>query len=449
MGVVDTEYSDDLPLRCFAWLGGPFSGVARCPALPIRAPRASAATSSRLAPPAAATAATMRPSTRGAGESVTRSRTEGSSSRSSASSALSTALPRSMRTTTPSGPSARPMASMIATASVPNVASSRPAATSILSRRPCSISAARATAAPASARLWETTTNPTPLWASTADESAAWLSVISTALRSWSCLLSVMNPANGSERRIRRRFEQEGHRRGTGIKVPHAPFAQIARTSLTGQHRHRRVAACGGGIPGSFQPSGEGSVLRERALQGIDRRRQGVIHGLVAWPGLAAIDDAHEPGSKGSRDVGCRDGFGGGSQRAAHPHEQRPEQGPARPSDRGHQRHPHLAQQGAGRRRRAFVERGHGGLHAPVHVRAVVGIADRRVELGQELTVLSDEVRKPAHPLLEDRRGHVLAHRQMPHLNAEVLTGASQRESSSSSTLSKVIDTPAMSSEVM
>ncbi len=38
---------------------------------------------------------------------------------------------------------------------------------------------------------------------------------------------------------------------------------------------------------------------------------------------------------------------------------------------------------------------------------------------------------------------------QMPHLNAGVLTGASQRERSSSSTLSSVIDEPAMSSEVM
>ena len=38
---------------------------------------------------------------------------------------------------------------------------------------------------------------------------------------------------------------------------------------------------------------------------------------------------------------------------------------------------------------------------------------------------------------------------QMPHLSAEVFTGASQSESSSSSTLSRVIDAPAMSSEVM
>ena len=85
----------------------------------------------------------------------------GSWSRSSASSALRTALPRSMSTTTPAGPSACSMACMIATASVPKVVSSSPAATSIRRGRPCSISAARATAERASVRLWETTTSPT------------------------------------------------------------------------------------------------------------------------------------------------------------------------------------------------------------------------------------------------------------------------------------------------
>ena len=120
----------------------------------------------------------------GAGESVTRSRIEASWSRSSASSVLSTALPRSMSTTTPAGPSARSMASMIATASVPNVVSSSPAATSILSGRPCSISAARATAERASVRLWETTTSPTPCSALGVGESPERLSVMSTALRS-------------------------------------------------------------------------------------------------------------------------------------------------------------------------------------------------------------------------------------------------------------------------
>ena len=137
------------------------STSARCAALPNNAPRASAATSKRSAPPAAATAATTSPSTIGAGDSTTRSRIVGSDKRSRASSVLRTALPRSIRTTTPAAPSTCSMASLMATASVPNVASSRPAATPKRTARPCNISDANATAARASARLWETTTMPT------------------------------------------------------------------------------------------------------------------------------------------------------------------------------------------------------------------------------------------------------------------------------------------------
>ena len=76
------------------------------------------------------------------------SRAVGSSSRSRASSALRTALPRSIRTTTPAGPSTFSIASLTCTASVPNVVSSSPAATSIRTGRPCSISPASAERGP-------------------------------------------------------------------------------------------------------------------------------------------------------------------------------------------------------------------------------------------------------------------------------------------------------------
>ena len=80
---------------------------------------------------------------------------------------------------------------------------------------------------------------------------------------------------------------------------------------------------------------------------------------------------------------------------------------------------------------------------------AVVGVTDRGVQLGQVVPVLGHERGEGPHPLVEDRRGHAFAQGQMPHLNAAVLTGASQSESSSSSTLSSVTDAPAMSREVM
>ena len=76
------------------------TGSARCDCFAANDPTASAATSSGAAPPAAATAATTRPSTSGAAHSTARSRTSGSTM-SSAISAESTALPRSIRTTTP------------------------------------------------------------------------------------------------------------------------------------------------------------------------------------------------------------------------------------------------------------------------------------------------------------------------------------------------------------
>ena len=101
----------------------------------------------------------------------------------------------------------------------------------------------------------------------------------------------------------------------------------------------------------------------------------------------------------------------GVAERGAHPQEERPEQRTARTADGRDERHPDLGEQRPGVGRRALVERGHGGLHAPVHVRAVVGVADRGVELGQVVPVLGDERGEGPHPLLEDRRGHALSSR--------------------------------------
>ncbi len=81
---------------------------------------------------------------------------------------------------------------------------------------------------------------------------------------------------------------------------------------------------------------------------------------------------------------------------------------------------------------------------------AVVGVADRGVELGQVVPVLGDECGEARVPTRRGppwSRGQPL--RQIPHLSAGVRTGASQSESSSSSTLSRVTDVPAISSEVM
>ena len=137
------------------------------------------------------------------------------------------------------------------------------------------------------------------------------------------------------------------------------------------------------------------------------------------------------------------------AERAAHPQEERPEQRSARAADRGDQRHPDLGEERAGGRRRAassaataaFMPR---SMFDPWSASPIAASSSVRWSLFSV-----DQLREAAHPVLEDRRGHVLSQCQMPHLSAAVFTGASQSESSSSSTLSRVTDAPAMSSEVM
>ncbi len=50
-----------------------------------------------------------------------------------------------------------------------------------------------------------------------------------------------------------------------------------------------------------------------------------------------------------------------------------------------------------------LVERGDGRLHPAIHVGAVVGVADRGVEIGQLVPVLGDEPGELADPLLAGR----------------------------------------------
>ena len=93
------------------------------------------------------------------------------------------------------------------------------------------------------------------------------------------------------------------------------------------------------------------------------------------------------------------------------------------------------------------VELGHHRLHAAVHVHAVVGVADRRVELRELVAALRDRRREGAQPGAHLARGDGVVH--APHRRPGVFTGASQSAVRSSSSRSSVIEQPAMSSEVM
>ena len=323
VGVLDGEDADDSSARPRTGAGAsPSVGDDRWADLPISASRASAATSARLAPPAAATAATMRPSTMGAGESVTRSRIEGSRSRSSASSALSTALPRSMSTTTPAGPSARSIASLMLTASVPNVVSSRPAATSISDG--AAVQHLRRQGDRGAGEAAAVRDDDQPDAVPGVEVGVVCRSALCTvhSLRSLSRLTPIGRAAQNG---LGGRFEQQGDGRRARILMAHAALAEVAGPALARQHRRRRVPTRRGGVAGELQRGGQRLVLAEGGVQRVDGRRQRVVHRLVAGPGLAAVDDAAEPGPQRGREVGRRDGLGV-AERAAHPQEEGPEQ---------------------------------------------------------------------------------------------------------------------------
>ena len=106
------------------------------------------------------------------------------------------------------------------------------------------------------------------------------------------------------------------------------------------------------------------------------------------------------------------------------------------------------------------VELAEHGLQAAVHVDAVVGIADRRVELGQVRPCARRSWRRTPAPTRRRRRTatlnrpppravRVTVAGQAPQRSPAVLTGASHSFVKSSFSFSSVIEQPAISSDVM
>src|SRR5690606_25188965 len=310
---------------------------------------ASLAAVARSAPAPAATEAAMSPSTRGALVSRTRAARSGSRN-SRAISAESTAEPRSRSTSTPSPASALPIASDTATASVPKVCSSRPAATSMTGRpsgSPSDISEARATAASARARLWLTTTMP----------------IIEG---SW--------PA-GSCQRACRGLQQQRGAGGAGVDVSPAALAQVAGPSLAGDQALGLVAALGGCLGRRLERLLQATAGADRRVERVQRGRERVIHRLVAGLRLPACHDALDTGAQrpadllGPRVLDAREG-------TRHTQEERPVEGSARPADVADQAHPDLLEVGVDRGELLVVHQPRGARHPAVHVDAVVGVAD-------------------------------------------------------------------------
>ncbi len=126
-------------------------------------------------------------------------------------------------------------------------------------------------------------------------------------------------------------------------------------------------------------------TLQGGVLEGVDRWRQGVVHRLVAGLGLAAGDDAVETSTQSGREALRIEG-GDLPRTRAETEEEGTEQRSAGAAHGAHQDHADLLEQrrGAGRRI-ATVQRREHRRHPPVHVRAMIGVADRGIELGQLL----------------------------------------------------------------
>jgi hypothetical protein len=175
---------------------------------------------------------------------------------------------------------------------------------------------------------------------------------------------------------------------------------------------------------------------------------QRVEHRLVSELWLAARGQPVEagpqrPGKVVGGQLGTR--TGGGTE----PQEERSVEGTAGTADAAHQREADQLEQLVGRRRMGAVEFLDHGAHPTVHVDPVVAVTDGRVEVGEVGSVLVDQRGERADPLLQpgDRHGAV-GHGWVPQVIAGVRTGASHNLISSSSTLRRVIEQPAISNEV-
>ena len=178
--------------------------------------------------------------------------------------------------------------------------------------------------------------------------------------------------------------------------------------------------------------------------EGLDGGHQRVHHRLVARLGLAALLDPGDAGLDRLRPPAEVElGLAGG--RRSHAHEQRPVQRACGTAHLRDESHPDRLQQRADVVAVDLREFLGGGAHPAVHVGAVVAVPDRRVEPDEFHAMLGDRRRVVLDPGSHVGGGD--AHQ--PRCSAGVSTGASHTRVSSSSSLSSVIEQPAISSEVM
>jgi hypothetical protein len=215
-----------------------------------------------------------------------------------------------------------------------------------------------------------------------------------------------------------------------------------------GDHRDGRVASGGSCCRRGRECGGDVRVIRDGLVVGLECGDDRIEHRLVPRVRLAAFDHPVERRMEGVAETRCVE-FGGVAAGGPEAQEEGAVQGAGGSSDAHHQGHAgDLAEPGHVLRRSRLEFLGHRG-GPPGEVEAVVGIADRPVEVREVVLLIGDGIPPSAEPVDQLCRRDPCTHRHIPHRSPAVSTGASQSRSMSSSALSSVRVQPAMSRLVM
>ena len=168
--------------------------------------------------------------------------------------------------------------------------------------------------------------------------------------------------------------------------MPDAALAEVARPALLRHQRRRGPHALLGCRRGGRKARGELGPRPGGFQKGVPGRQQGVEHRLVARLGAAPEDDPLDPGIQGIRPVGEAQ-VGVRLAGLRHPHEEGAVQGAGRPADRGQQGHARQPEDGGGVAGRCLAQLLDRRREAPLHVGAMVGVADGGVEGGEVVAV--------------------------------------------------------------
>ena len=185
-----------------------------------------------------------------------------------------------------------------------------------------------------------------------------------------------------------------------------APVAEVGGTALRRAHRRRGAHALFAGRPCRGERIRDARASAQLLAQRPHGGRERVDHRLLALLRGAELDDAGEGSIERIGELGPVE-LGRVSERAAGPPQGSAPQRAARSAHRRDERGARGDQQATRRRRvvRRLELRDHRAEPA-IHVRAVIGVTDRRVELGQVVALLPNRGCGLRHPSPNRLRVH-------------------------------------------